>query len=53
MLDGWVFMFMFGFPWTLMWIWLAQPPEGNVVHQTVGFSMFFSSCPNVLIVVLF
>lgn len=31
--------------WTLIWLWLAQPPEGNVIHQTVGFQCF-SSCPS-------
>ena len=32
---------VFGYLWTLIWLRLAQPPEGNVVHQTVGFSMSF------------
>ena len=31
---------VFGYFWTLIWLQLAQPPEGNVVHQTVGFLMF-------------
>ena len=35
-------MFMFSFRVSLdaNMVMLAQPPEGNVVHQTVGVSMF-------------
>ena len=32
---------VFGCLLTLILLRVAQPPEGNVVHQTVGFSMFF------------